>query len=58
MFSVSFKELILFFRKSTKRSGSVFKPTTQVNCGLSLSFLGKEFSFTSGIFDVLNPLFA
>ena len=53
--SVSFKEFILFFLKSTSLSGSVCKPTTQVNCGLSWSFLGKEFSFTSGIFDVLNP---
>src|SRR5210317_2234953 len=58
IFSVSFREFILFFLKSTKRSGSVFKPTTQVICGLSLSVFGKEFSFTRGIFEVLKPLFA
>src|SRR6056300_871398 len=58
VFSVSLKEFILFFLKSTSRSGSVFKPTTQVIWGFSLNFLGKEFSLTKGIFEVLNPLFA
>src|SRR5210317_256190 len=58
VFSVSFNEFILFFLKSTSLSGSVFKPTTQVIWGFSLSFFGKEFSFTKGMFEVLKPLFA
>src|SRR5210317_2532894 len=58
MFSVSFNEFILFFLKSTNRSGSVFKPTTQVIWGFSLNFFSKEFSLTKGIFEVLKPLLA
>ena len=57
-FSVSFKEVILFFLKSTNLSGSVLSPTTQVIFGFFLSASGNEFSFTKGILEVLNPLLA
>ena len=58
MFSVSLREFILFFLRSASLSGSVFKPTTQVSFGLSFKIFGIEFSLTSGMFEVLNPLLA
>ena len=58
IFSVSFKELILFFLKSANLSGSVLNPTTHAILGFFLRASGSEFSFTKGIFEVLNPLLA
>ena len=47
-----------FFLISNSLSASVVNPTMHDLIFLLVNFIGMEFSFTKGMFDVLNPLFA
>ena len=48
----------LFLLTTANLSASVVNPTIQVILGFFFNNSGTDFSFTRGIFEVLNPLFA
>src|SRR6056300_933263 len=58
VFSISFKEVNLFFRISTNLSGSAVNPIMQFMLGDFFNFSGIDFSFTNGMFEVSKPLLA